>query len=73
MKNISVHVLNNGGKHDGEECTYTVCYTRDPNKKNRCLGWCKVVELSTFQIKDSHNELNGVEETDIFKLLSQRK
>jgi hypothetical protein len=35
------HILKNGGDHDGKPCSYTMCYSVDPDKKDKCLGWCR--------------------------------
>lgn len=35
------HIINNGGEHDGKQCTYTMCYSINPDVKDKCLGWCR--------------------------------
>ncbi len=34
------HILNNGGSHDGQDCSYTMCYSDNFFVKDKCLGWC---------------------------------
>jgi hypothetical protein len=40
QEELSKHILNNGGDHDGQPCTYTVCYSDQEEVKDKCLGWC---------------------------------
>lgn len=45
---IGFHILNNGSKNDGKECTITMCYSKNPLVRDKCLGWCRKVDARIF-------------------------
>lgn len=53
-------ILKNGGVHDGQECKYTMCYSKNPDVKDKCLRWC--VEPSESQEETQESMLHEIME-----------